>query len=89
MTRVTNKIVPHRKCSVAFRVRVSLKLSFKILMISIYIVCRLVASCRHIIAIIRSRHSDGDLRGRDEISTLNLFKYIFMEHDIVKFSSHI
>ena len=26
---------------------------------------------------------DSDLRGRDEISTLNLFRYIFMEHDIV------
>ena len=26
---------------------------------------------------------DGDLRGRDEISTLNLFKYIFIEHVIV------
>ena len=39
-----------------------------------------------IIASIRSRHLDGDLRGRDEISTLNLFKNIFMEHDIVKFS---
>ena len=33
----------------------------------------------------------GDLRGgRDEISTLNLFKEIFIEHDkIVKFSPHI
>ena len=31
----------------------------------------------------------GDLCGRDEISTLNLFKYIFIEHDIVKFSPHI
>ena len=26
---------------------------------------------------------DGDLRGRDGISTLKLFKYIFIEHDIV------
>ena len=51
MTRVTNKIVPpvyaHRKCSFAFRVLVSLKMSFKILMISIFVVCRRVASCRH------------------------------------------
>ena len=31
----------------------------------------------------------GDLRGRDEISTLNLFKDIFNKHDIVKFSPHI
>ena len=45
MTRVTNKIVPHRKCSFAFRVLVSLKMLFKILMISIYVVCRRVASC--------------------------------------------
>ena len=26
---------------------------------------------------------DGDIRGRDEISTLNVFRYIFIEHDIV------
>ena len=39
MTRVTNKIVSHRKCSFAFRVLVSLKMSFKILMVSIYVVC--------------------------------------------------
>ena len=40
MTRVTNKIVPHNKCSFAFKVLVSLKMSFKILMISIYVVYR-------------------------------------------------
>ena len=71
MTRVTNKIVPHRKCSFAFRVLVSLKMSFKILMVSIYVVCRRVASCGHftcdslqhyilyiliIVGILRSRH---------------------------------
>ena len=97
MTRVTNKIVPHSKCPFAFWVLVSLKMSFKILMTSFCVVCRRVASCRHftcdslqhyslyiwIIASIRSRHLDVDLRGRDEISTLNLFKYIFIEHDIV------
>ena len=100
MTRVSNKIVPHRKCSFAFRVLVSLKMSFEILMISIYVVCRRVASCRHftcdslqhytcciwIIVSIKSRYLGGDLRGSDEISTLNLLKYIFIEHDIVKFS---
>ena len=47
MTRETNKIVPHRKFSFAFRALVSLKMSFKILMISIYVVCRRVASCKH------------------------------------------
>ena len=47
MTRVTNKIVPHRKRSFAFRVFFSLKMSFKILMISIYVVCRRVASYGH------------------------------------------
>ena len=31
----------------------------------------------------------GNLRGRDDISTLNLSKYIFIEHDIVKFSPHM
>ena len=31
----------------------------------------------------------GDLRGRDEISTLNLFIDIYMEHHIEKFSTHI
>ena len=36
-----------------------------------------------IIASIRSPHLDSDLRGRDKKSTLNLFKYIFIEHDIV------
>ena len=35
-TRVTNKIVPHRKRSFAFRVLVSLKMSFKVLMKRIY-----------------------------------------------------
>ena len=69
-TRVTNKIVPHRKHSFAFRVLVSLKMSFKVLMKRIYVVCRRVASCRHFtcdslqhyslyiwsILIIRSRH---------------------------------
>ena len=30
-----------------------------------------------------------DLPGRDEISTLNLFKDIFIEHGIVKFRPHI
>ena len=103
MTRVTNKIVPHRKCSFAFRVLVSLKISFKILMIRIYVVCRRVAPVgtlhvthysiivvhTWIIASIRSHHLDGDLPGRDEISALNLFKYIFIEHNIVKFSPHI
>ena len=39
MTRVTNKILPHRKCSFAFRVLVSLKMLFKILIVSIYVVC--------------------------------------------------
>ena len=47
MTRETNKIVPHRKRSFAFRVFFSLKMSFKILMISIYVVCRQVASYGH------------------------------------------
>ena len=47
MTRVTNKIVPRRKRSFAFRVLVSLKMSFKILVISIYVVCRRVAPCGH------------------------------------------
>ena len=93
MTKVTNKIDSHRSCSFAFRVLVPLKMSFKILMISIYVVCRRVASCRHftcdslqhysfyiwIIASIRSRHLDCDLWGRDEKFTLNLFKYIFIE----------
>ena len=83
-----------------FRVLVSLKMSFKILMISIYLVSRRVAWCRHftcdsiqhyslyiwIIASIRLRHLDGDLQGRDEISILTLFIYIFIEHDIVKFT---
>ena len=32
MTRLTNKIVPHSKCSFVFRVLVSLIMSFKILM---------------------------------------------------------
>ena len=74
MIRVTNKTVAHSICSFAFRVLVSLKMSFKILMISLYI---------WTIASIRSRHLDGNLRGRDKISTLNLFKYIFIEHDIL------
>ena len=87
MTIVTNKIVLHRNCSFAFRVLVSFKMSFEILMISIYVVCRRVASCRlttafslyiWIIVSIRLRHLDGDLRGRDEIPTLSF------EHDIVK-----
>ena len=47
MTGVTIKIVPHRKRSFAFRVLVSLKISFQIVMISIYVVCRRVASCQH------------------------------------------
>ena len=49
ITRVTNKIVPNRKCSFAFIVLVSLKMSFKMFMISIYVVCRQVTSCRHFI----------------------------------------
>ena len=44
-TRETNKIVPHRKRYFAFRVLVSLKMSFKVLMKRIYVVCRRVASC--------------------------------------------
>ena len=75
MTRVTNKIVLHRKCSFVFRVLVSLKMSFKILMISIYIVSRQLRragtftcdSLQHyslyiwIIASIRFHHLDRDL----------------------------
>ena len=90
MTRVTNKIVPHRlrKCSFAFRLLVSLIMSLTILK-------KYLCNVQHyslyiwIIARIRSRHLDSDPRGRDEISTLNLFKYIFIEHDIVEFSPHI
>ena len=86
MTRVTNKIVPHRKRSFACMVLVLLKMSFKILMISIYVVCRQVALCGHftcdsvqhysVVHMVHLEHkvaSLGDLRGRDESSTLNLF----------------